>query len=80
MFPVWSDWDISYTTKGLWKRRLGGVVKVVAFAALIAAAKNVATKPELWSVQYGVSLARSGFQSILQRGISTLAKIQARYD
>jgi hypothetical protein len=78
MFPVWSDWNIIYTAKGLWKRRLGGLIKLAALTALIVAAANAAIKPELWSLQRCVSLAQSGFRNILQRGIGALTAIQAR--
>ncbi|EFQ94419.1 hypothetical protein CFE70_000719 [Pyrenophora teres f. teres 0-1] len=78
MFPVWSDWDISYTTKGLWKRRVGGVAKLVVLTALMVAAVNVVTKPQVWNVQHGIMLAQSGLRSILQRGIGALGMVQAQ--
>lgn len=80
MFPVWSDWDISYTTKGLWKRRAAGVAKIVAFAAVMVAVVKAVTMPRVWNVQNGAMLARLGLRSILQRGVSALGLVQARLD
>ena len=38
MFPKWSDWNISYTTKGLWKQRIKRILALAAFAATIVGA------------------------------------------
>ena len=38
MFPKWSDWNISYTTKGLWKQRIKRILTLAVFAATIVGA------------------------------------------
>lgn len=78
MFPVWSDWDIKYTTKGLYKRHLSGMMKLVALTALVVAAACTTIKSELFDLQSGVSLARSGFRSMIGWGIGCLISIHAR--
>lgn len=36
MFPTWSDWDITYTTKGLLKKRIKTLLSLLTYAAGIA--------------------------------------------
>lgn len=38
MFPKYSDWNIQYTRKGLLKRRLSQLLKVILLAASIVGA------------------------------------------
>lgn len=35
MFPTWSDWDIKYTRKGLFKKSAFMLLKAFAFLALL---------------------------------------------
>jgi hypothetical protein len=35
MFPTWSDWDITYTSKGLAKRRVKTTLRYLAYIAAI---------------------------------------------
>lgn len=35
MFPKWTDWNVTYTRKGLLKQRLWQALKYIAFAAAI---------------------------------------------
>lgn len=37
MFPTWSDWQITYTSKGLAKKRTKTALRYLAYAAAIAA-------------------------------------------
>lgn len=41
MFPKWSDWRISYTTKGLLKKRLGQLFKAVVATIAFVALRNM---------------------------------------
>lgn len=36
MFPTWSDWQITYTSKGLAKKRAKSALTYLAYAAAIA--------------------------------------------
>jgi hypothetical protein len=36
MFPTWSDWEITYTSKGLAKKRAKAALRYLAYAAAIA--------------------------------------------
>jgi len=36
MFPTWSDWDITYTSKGLAKRRFKKLFSILAYIGIIA--------------------------------------------
>ena len=36
MFPTWSDWQITYTSKGLAKKRAKTALRYTAYAAAIA--------------------------------------------
>jgi hypothetical protein len=36
MFPTWSDWQITYTSKGLAKKRAKSALRYLAYAAAIA--------------------------------------------
>ena len=36
MFPTWSDWDILYTRKGLIKKRVKSLLRVLVYFSAIA--------------------------------------------
>lgn len=78
MFPVWADWNIEYTTRGLFKLRLQKTFKIVAFITAIVGAysirKDVRGGLMAWRGLLGRYI-RSGVLSVLglvDRGASRL--------
>jgi hypothetical protein len=45
MFPTWSDWDIKYTTKGIFKKHAINSVKILALAMTIVTAIRLRKHP-----------------------------------
>jgi hypothetical protein len=72
MFPTWSDWNISYTRKGLRKKRTKTFLRYLVYFAAIAGAVNLQRRGQTAA---GVkALLRSYARKLLFIGAGTLQK------
>ena len=67
MFPKWNDWNISYTKKGLFKKRIKTTLKCVVLVGCIVGSYRIRkTGTSLVQVPDVVrQIIRSGFLSFL---------------
>ncbi|KAF2761812.1 FAD/NAD(P)-binding domain-containing protein [Pseudovirgaria hyperparasitica] len=76
MFPRWRDWNIKYTTKGLWKLRLQAIFRLLAITSTIAVLLKMRSMG-LDSLESIKSVAGFALQMGVARGISSLKSVQA---
>ena len=72
MFPKWTDWDITYTSKGQLKQTLRQGFKVAAFVAFVVAAYR--TRQAGGSIKGLPGLARDHVRSILTTALGFLGR------
>lgn len=61
MFPTWSDWDITYTSKGLAKKRFNLFLRVLALVGTVSAIIRIRR----------TGLDRSGVKELLKGYVRT---------
>lgn len=54
MFPTWSDWNINYTRKGIWKRRIVLALRVVTTCAMIIGAYRYNNGAQDWKLMKSI--------------------------
>lgn len=62
MFPTWKDWDIRYTSKGIFKRRAGRLIRVLSLVGIITAIVRLRKNPQNFRAilrRYAVSILTS---------------------
>lgn len=75
MFPHWRDWNVKYTTKGLWKMRLQFILKALAFVGTLTVALKMRSLG-MTSVESVVMVFKLLLRSAIGTGISFLKSVQ----
>lgn len=76
MFPRYSDWNIRYTTRGIWRRRLKEMLRVVAFALLVLGISQARQKG--YALRDGPTLIRAAIRQGIQSGIKGMEALRGR--
>jgi hypothetical protein len=78
MFPTWSDWNITYTAKGLAKKRTKSLLKYLAYAALFTTLYQARTQGKKLGDVKIPALIRGYLRLALLLGANSLQKISGK--
>jgi len=78
MFPTWSDWNITYTAKGLAKKRTKALLKYMAYALLFTSIYQARSQGKKLREARIPVLIRNYLRAALLLGANSLQKISGR--
>ncbi|KAI9782399.1 MAG: hypothetical protein M1816_001897 [Peltula sp. TS41687] len=77
MFPKWGHWDIKYTTRGFWRRRLKDVLQLMALALFAVGISKASQKG--YDLRDGPALIRGVIRQGNQSAINGLEALRSRF-
>ena len=70
MFPRWNDWNISYTSKGIRRRRVRRIIEVIAVAVMVLRLSQLRQKG--YTLGDGPRVVRASVKAVVEQGMHML--------